>query len=159
MFEHHHGLSAECPPESHVLLSRSPTEVEGYMRKWGLVRGLHIFVMSLDGNGRPGSNLFLNKMVLIENSQRSKAWLATGSLSIFSLSLMVLFLFCFVCCCFSPMFLITKQDWWISKISYICGILIWLSNLGLLMILWLSQVICGVPEFYTTEHRKNLRKC
>lgn len=74
MFEHHHGLSVECPPESRVLLlSRSPKEVEGYMRKWGLVRDLHIFVMSLDGSGRPGSNLFLNKMVLTKNRQSPKA--------------------------------------------------------------------------------------
>lgn len=152
MFEHHHGLSVECPPEFFVLLSTYPTEAEGYMRKWGLVRGRLIFVMSLNGSGRPGSNLFLNKMVL-------RTAKATGSLSIFSVSLMVLFLFCLVCCCFCPMFLSTKQDWWISKVSSIYGILIWSSNLGILMILWLSQVICGVPEFYTREHRKKSRKC
>lgn len=67
MFEHHYGLSVECPPEFFVLLSTYPTEAEGYMRKWGLVRGRLIFVMSLNGSGRPGSNL--SKQNGSENSQ------------------------------------------------------------------------------------------
>lgn len=102
----HKCLSVECPPKFYVLFSMSPTEVEGYMRKCGLVRGLHIFVMSLDGSGRPGSNLFLNKMVLrtakaLKPDWPPTAWVSSASPSWFCFYF-VWFVIVFLQCSYLP---------------------------------------------------------